>query len=138
MKNRVRTEYQEYQREYVDELLRDFMHWNLYKELAEALEKVGMRRFYAGLLQHLVWCNTIPDESLTGDKEDLTFYFSYKELKSGCEWYNVNDMSYEQVFIGLQFLHHIGLVKRIKSEAYMLVDPAPSVIKEAIEKINIK
>lgn len=139
MRKRVeRTEYQNEQKWYAHDLLEDFMDDSYYKELEIALEKVSMRRFYAGLLQHLVWCNTISCESLTGNKEDLTFYFSYEELKHGCEWYCMYDMSYEQIFAGLQFLRYIGLVNRIKPEAYKLVDPDPSVIEVAIKRINKK
>ena len=130
MKNRVRTEYQEYQRGYINDLREDFMYRDYYDEVKVALEKTNMCFFYKALLSYIsIYNENIAKESLTGNKDDLTFYVSYDGLRKECEFFKVKEISDWQLSTKLEFLCYLGLLNNIEGNAYELVDLAPQVIK---------
>ena len=106
------SDYQNEQRQYVDEVIEDFRH-NLYEELEHQLKKARLYDFYRALLDYVK--NRVSVKPLGKDENELTFYVMYPELTQVCIEFGITrGLDSRQLRKKLEKLCELGLLTNLE------------------------
>ena len=109
------SDYQNNQRQYVDEVIEDFRH-NLYEELERQLKKAKLYDFYRALLDYIK--SRVSLNPLGIDENELTFFVSYTNLRIVCREFGVSKGTGDkQLLKKLNKLCGLGLLRNLEDES---------------------
>jgi hypothetical protein len=132
------SDYQNEQRQYVDEVIEDFRH-NLYEELEHQLKKAKLYDFYRVLLSYIKKRVTL--RPLGKNDDELTFFVSYVDLKIACQEANLNKgIGDKQLLKKLNKLCGLGLLRNLEDEHIDndTLETAYNISQKQSKEINIK
>lgn len=108
------SEYQNNQRQYVDEVIEDFRH-NLYDDLKRQLKKAQLYDFYRALLDYVR--TRVSVEPLGKNEDELTFFVSYADLRVVCKEFGVTKgVGDKQLLKKLNKLCKLTLLRNLEDE----------------------
>ena len=132
------SDYQNNQRQYVDELIEDFRH-NLYEDLERQLKKAKLYDFYRALLDYIK--SRVSLNPLGTDENELTFFVSYTDLRIVCREFGVSrGISDSQLLSKLSKLCGLGLLVNLQDEQIKddVLETAKNIAKKQAKDIGVK
>ena len=132
------SDYQNNQRQYVDELIEDFRH-NLYEDLERQLKKAKLYDFYRALLDYIK--TRVSLNPLGIDENELTFFVSYTDLRIVCREFGVSrGISDSQLLSKLSKLCGLGLLVNLQDEQIKddVLETAKNIAKKQAKDIGVK
>lgn len=127
------SDYQNNQKQYVDELIEDFRH-NLYEDLEKQLRKARLYDFYRALLDYTK--NRVSVKPLSKDENELTFFVMYPELVQVCKEFGITrGLDNSQLRRKLEQLCELGLLTNLEDNQ---IDPKTLAIARSIARSSSK
>ena len=109
------SDYQNNQRQYVDELIEDFRK-DLYKDLEKQLKKARLYDFYRALLDYTK--NRVSIKPLGKDENDLVFFVYYPDLIQVCKEFGIRKgLDSSQLRRKLSQLCELGLLTNLEDSS---------------------
>jgi hypothetical protein len=130
------SDYQNEQRQYVDEVIEDFRH-NLYEELEHQLKKARLYDFYRALLDYVK--NRVSVRPLSKDENELTFFIMYPELIQVCREFGITrGLDSRQLRKKLEKLCELGLLTNLEDRRidYKALAISKTAAKKSSDKMS--
>lgn len=131
------SDYQNEQRQYVDEVIEDFRH-NLYEDLERQLKKAKLYDFYRALLDYIK--TRVSLNPLGIDENELTFFVSYTDLRIVCREFGVSKGTGDkQLLKKLNKLCGLGLLRNLEDESIddEALETAKNIAKKQSKDIGV-